>query len=185
MDGYKDEENEEKAKEVRRLVTKANKAEEKNNAYKHDKLISEAVDLSLHLVWYLLAQYPSKFIIDIIKIDDNIEEEILTFLEKEIDPINNLHQIFLLYKYDEDIWPNFDVDYTVFVDEDGIHLYKMHNLYLTLPPEFYSFLQRMGILLDDAKILYDLENLRGMTLPAEFGEREGSWPLVVEKGKKL
>lgn len=50
-----------------------------------------------------------------------------------------------------------------------------------MPKHFYSFLQSVGLTLDAAAYLYDLNHVEG--IPEEFDARDDFWLLVVETQK--
>lgn len=211
--GYKDEENEQKAKEVRELIKLAYKAKSKENIERYRSLLDSAEIISGELLEYLedtswkyhpqkpeieLFNYPySDTIFALVnrlgnrslewfKNHTSISASLKDFEE------NNLHWIGIIYtQEDEESDPL--ILYTLFVDEEGLHMERQINNLNTrflMPKEFYSFLQRMGLTLNQAASLYNIDasgsyGEEWMGFPQEFEQRSDSWPLVVEKGKKL
>jgi hypothetical protein len=206
--GYEKEENENKAEEVRILVKLANKAREDKNDIKYQILMHGAKELSGELEEYIselknvpetkLFYYP--YSNTLFPLMNRLGNKALEWFKNHTSQskslkdyeANNLHWIGIIYtKEDEESDPI--ILYTLFVDEEGLHMERQRALFINsilMPKEFYSFLQRMGLLLEDAVLLYGIEASSAygtelMGFPQQFVERAGSWPLVVEKAQKL
>ena len=167
MAGYQDEDNEKLAGEIKKL----------NRDYLLTgdvKFLIRAQELSSNLLRYFQYNYPDNFKTLILYMPEKINiKEIPRFLaSKKIDPIKNLHDILIIGKVINimhgfgDSERSLDIFYTGFIDEGGIHLRDVKSYCLYMPPEFYEFLDRIGISLQQASELYKLNQDR--TIPWVF-----------------
>lgn len=101
----------------------------------------------------------------------------------------------------EDIPENENIVATIFIDDSEIPYIEGSELSkensgprrfktplgesggLSMPKEFYSFLQRMGITVNVATKLYHIHKYP--ILPTTFKKRFGSWDLILEEKEKL
>jgi hypothetical protein len=205
MEGYKDEENNRKAGEVRKLVLQA----ERNLNVNYDQSLMEmqqADQLSIELAKYLknrvifgkrLFKLPELSIDEYKNIrnfrtneqfSEYITNTIKNFPLKEI--LKEIHSIGVIYTWNNGVESSFPI-ISYFVDEGGIHFtYNSVSFsQLIMPPEFYDFLEKMGLTINAATIAYrmDLNSVEGTKweeLP-NFGLRRGSWPMVIKEKEKI
>jgi hypothetical protein len=191
MEGYKDIENEIKAKQVKYLVTLIQEG--------NDDIILQSDNLSLDLADYLkqvgnfekhLFQLPNLSTEEKRKIRDfTTDKQFLTCINSlfSLDKLK-LHSIAVFYVQNTELDSN-ETMITCFVDENGFHFTNTGSIFLTMPGEFYDFLERMGLTIRAANILYgfDFQSIIDTEwrefLP--FKVRDGYWPLVVRNKEKI
>lgn len=202
MEGYLDKENNDLAKQVRKLVAKG----EFNEAKKLSEILTEYLNDNYgHIFTYVIMEVPNiinlEDIIDIVNRGDILEDTGGIYLHvigkgplyQELKKMekNDLHKIGVICVDEGDEEDFLRVLYSLFVDEQGIHIQYQLNPYsnqLLMPGEFYSFLERLGLTLTQAEYLYGISadlsyDTPWMGFPQQFAARPGYWPLTVEERK--
>lgn len=208
-EGYKDNININLAKEVVNIISERNR---ENDIFKYEELNRKADELSGELVEYLNEAYNGQFLTEFFLIPQiiefNTDKEALNYFLYNSSIANKLkeysrediHKIGIIYAETNDEDHPYAFLYSLFIDEgsldpdgkeEGLHIQRQRNWHpdeLRMPPEFYSFLQRMGLTLRAASDLYELnsysENIY-YGFADLFEEIQGSWPRIIEKSKLL
>ena len=172
MNSYFDEENNIKAAKVRKLVSQGN--------------MEQAEELSKELGKYLEQKYSKVF--KVYNIDEeNLYNDLDDFETVEEWRENKYHyhpkNHNILLSIKEYGYKDYQYNKVIFNDEGNIEEieYKERNNILDMPDNFYDFLERMGLTLKTAAILYNIQ--RSELLGFQY--KENKWPVIINKSLKL
>lgn len=154
MDGYSEPENEAKARKVREIVHFYTTYEQKLTSDQVLNLIDEANKLSLELADYLRLNYPDSFNFKKIKYDT---EEEIEFEKRSSFPLSelpeNIQKIWqdIELKYKPKVHDYYEIKINAWKYAEVLRMYffveenKVYGSILSFIPEFFDFMERMGL----------------------------------------
>lgn len=162
MEGYSDSENKRKANKVRQLIRIS--IDKRNRGEDGEEELAEARKLSKELAEYLKTNYPLSFNINhrvLYKtewnllmqyfLNGNTTNKILNQIIKE----NNIKTHDVLFIYDNND-KSFKRNLAIFFDDEGSYFKFNEMRKIEGPKEWYEFIERMGLLPEEAAKLYNI-----------------------------